>query len=225
VRVDFQRPFTAPEGAQDVILVRHGSIDAYPPGEHGTLTDGHSDPPLSDSGRLQAEELAARLAGFPIAALFVSTLRRTVETAAPLSARAGLAPVVLPDLREVYLGEWEGGVIADRAARGDAEFQRVMREELWELIPGAERRSAFISRVMAGLDAVAAAAQPGQVAVAVTHSGVVAEICAQITGSRPFAFLNVTNTSLTRLVRMPNGRWMLVAFNDTAHLGNGGSAA
>jgi len=225
VRVDFQRPFTAPAGAQDVILVRHGSIDAYPPGESGPLAGGHSDPPLSASGRAQAEAVAARLATYPIAALFVTTLRRTTETAAPLSARAGLEPVVLPGLREVHLGEWEGGVIADRAARGDEEFQHVMREERWELIPGAEPRTAFVQRVLAGLDSVAAAAQPGMVAVAVTHSGVIAELCCQITGSRPFAFLNCTNGSLTRVVRMPDGRWILVGFNDTAHLAAGGSPA
>jgi probable phosphoglycerate mutase len=56
------------------------------------------------------------------------------------------------------------------------------------------------------------------VAVVYTHSGVIAEACRQATGSEPFAFLNSTNGSLTRLVRMPNGRWVLVSFNETAHL-------
>jgi hypothetical protein len=36
--------------------------------------------------------------------------------------------------------------------------------------------------------------------------------------SRPFAFLQVDNTSITRVVRRPDGRWLLRYFNETAHL-------
>jgi hypothetical protein len=39
-----------------------------------------------------------------------------------------------------------------------------------------------------------------------------------VTGSRKFAFLYAENGSLTRLMRLPSGRWNLIAFNDTAHL-------
>ena len=46
----------------------------------------------------------------------------------------------------------------------------------------------------------------------------ITEILRQVTGSEPFAFLRCTNGSISRIVRMPDGRWTLVAFNDTAHL-------
>jgi hypothetical protein len=54
--------------------------------------------------------------------------------------------------------------------------------------------------------------------VAVTHSAVIAEICRQATSSQPFAFLANGNGALTRLVRMPDRRWMLLSFNETEHL-------
>jgi probable phosphoglycerate mutase len=47
---------------------------------------------------------------------------------------------------------------------------------------------------------------------------VIAEACRQVTGSEGFAFLTNSNGSITRLVRVPEGRWVLVAFNETAHL-------
>ena len=41
-------------------------------------------------------------------ALFVTPLARTQQTAAPLADELALEPLVEPDLREVYLGDWEG---------------------------------------------------------------------------------------------------------------------
>src|SRR3546814_20869591 len=52
-------------------------------------------------------------------AIYVSTLRRTAETAAALAAALGVTPVVDPDLREVHLGEWEGGLFRQKIAEGD----------------------------------------------------------------------------------------------------------
>jgi probable phosphoglycerate mutase len=216
VKHDFQRPFTAPEGAREIILVRHGSVDAPAP---DGLIGGRSDPALNDAGREQARAVTRRLAGEPVAALFVSPLRRTGETAAALRDDRRLEPIVLPQLTEIYLGEWEGHGIADRGARADTEFLRVMGEQRWDLIPGSEPLDEFAARVRDGLDRVARGAGDGTVAVAVTHSGVIAEICRQITGSTPMAFMQCANGSLTRVVRMPDGRWLLLGFNETTHLG------
>jgi probable phosphoglycerate mutase len=93
-----------------------------------------------------------------------------------------------------------------------------MREQRWELIPNAEPAEAFGRRVARGIEEAADAAGPGRIAVAFTHSAVIAEACRQATRSEPFAFLSNSNGSITRLVRMPDGRWVLVAFNETAHL-------
>ena len=215
MKVDFQRPFTAPDGAHEVLLVRHGAVDAPAP---DGLSGGRSDPPLNDRGREQAAALGERLAGEPVCALFTTPLRRTAETAAPILERHALDPVVLPQLGEVFLGEWEGHGIHDRGARADPEFVHMISQQRWDLIPGAEPADAFAARVRDGIAAVADAAMTGAIAVAVTHSAVIAEICRQATGSEPFAFLTSTNGSITRLVRMPDRRWVLLSFNETEHL-------
>lgn len=217
MKIDFQRPFTPPDDAQEVVLVRHGSVGRTPPGE-GPPIGRQNDPPLSDDGRRQAAAAAGRLADEPIAAVFVTPLRRTAETAAPLLEQVSLEPVVLEDLREVELGDWEHGELSRRAKRGDPEFVRMMARERWDVIPNAEPAAEFGERVLRGISEAADAAGPGTVAVAFTHSAVIAEACRQVTGSTPFAFLTVSNGSLTRVVRLASGRWVLVSFNETAHL-------
>lgn len=215
VKVDFQRALTAPPGAHEVVLVRHGACDPPPP---DGLIDGRSDPSLNERGMAEAAAAAERLRETPIAAAFATPLRRTTETAAAILAGHEVDAVVLPDLVEVYLGEWEGHGIHDRGSRGDPELVRVLTEQRWDLIPGAEAGEVFAARVRRGIEQVADAAGDGTVALAVTHSAVIAELCRQVTGSEPFAFLHNANGSLTRLFRMPDKRWILVGFNETAHL-------
>lgn len=213
-----QHAFTPPPGATELILVRHGaSIDAVP-GERFPMVDGHGDPPLSAAGEYQAQAVAERLAGEPINALFVTGLTRTVQTCAPLAERLGLAPVAVPELREVKLGDWEGGEFRIRAQTGDPTAMRAIAEERWDLIPGAETMEALAERVRRGIDTIVEHVGPDSSAVAILHGGVIGEVCRQATASRPFAFVHSDNCSVSRLVVLPDGRWLLRTFNETAHL-------
>ena len=213
-----QRRFSPPPGSTEVILVRHGASAAAVPGESFDLLDGHADPALSPEGVQQARAMARRLAPEKVDALFVTPLRRTAETAAPLAELTRHEPVVVPELREVGLGEWEGGELRIRAANGDPLFWRMLQEERWDVIPGAEPAERFAERVAAGLEAIVAATGPDAVAVAVLHGGVIGEICRQATRSRPFAFVHADNCSISRLVVMDGGHRLLRNFNETAHL-------
>ena len=213
-----QRPFALPPGATEIVLVRHGASAAAVPGTPFPMVDGHGDPPLAEAGHAQARAVGERLAGEGLARLFVTTLQRTAQTAAPLAAATGLSPVVVPELREVHLGEWEGGEYRIRAAEGDPLVWRIFEEERWDLIPGAEAPDALEARVRAGLARIVEETGPDAVAAAVVHGGIVGEVCRQATGSRPFAFIHADNGSLTRLVVLPGGRLLLRSFNEIAHL-------
>ena len=200
--------------------MRHGASAAAVPGEPFEELEGQSDPPLAPDGERQARAVAERLSrsGERFAGLFVTPLKRTAQTAAPLTELTGLEPVVVPELREVGLGEWEGGELRIRAAKRDPLFFEVIASERWDTIPGAEPAEEFSARVRAGLDKVVAAVGPGEVAVAVVHGGVIGELARSATGSRPFAFVHADNCSISRLVVFPGGRQLLRSFNDTAHL-------
>jgi probable phosphoglycerate mutase len=216
---DYQRPFTLPAGATELILVRHGASQAGEAGKAFGLVGGHSDPPLTAHGHEQSRALADRLGGARVAALFISPLRRTAQTAGPLAERLGLEPTVIDEMREVHLGAWEtDGGLSGGGPEREALRRRVLDEESWSLIPGGEGAEAFASRVRGALEQVAATTGPDRLGVAVTHGGVIAEICHQITGSRPFAFFATENCSITRVICLDEGRWQLQTFNDTSHL-------
>lgn len=199
------------------MLIRHGSTRGATADEPVGLTDGCSDPELSELGRRQAEAVAERLGEDRPAAIFVTPLRRTQETAQPLAERLGVEPVIMPELREVYLGDWEGQ-LHHRVAADDSLVDEVFRLERWDVIPNAEPMDEFAARVSRGLERLVDAVGPDRTAFAVVHGGVIAEACSQVTGSRAFAFLYAENGSLTRLVHMPGRHWALIKFNDTAHL-------
>jgi len=152
----------------------------------------------------------------PIDAIYVTTLCRTTQTAAPLAARLGLQPIVEPDLREVYLGEWEGEHYRQRASEGDPLVVKMLAEQRWDVIPGAESAESLRTRVRSAIERIVAA-HPGQRVVVVAHGGVIAELLAQAVDSRPFGFLGCANASISHLVAVGD-RWILRRFNDTAHL-------
>jgi 2,3-bisphosphoglycerate-dependent phosphoglycerate mutase len=214
---DFQRPFTLPKGATEVILVRHGSSGSQSPGRPAGLIDGDADPPLSARGQRQALAVAGRLGDERVAGLFVTPLRRTAETAQPLSARLGRDPIVIEELREVFLGDWEHDFRVRIAGR-DPLSADVFAAERWDVIPNAEDMDSFGARVGAGMERVAALAGPDATAIAVVHGGVIAEACRQATGSTAFAFLYAENGSISRVMRLASGRWTLRSFNDISHL-------
>ena len=214
-----QKPFTLPEGATEVVLVRHGSTAKAVEGAPFPLIDGRGDPPLAEPhGHEQARAVANRLASEGLSKLFITTLTRTAQTAAPLADETGLEPIVVPDLAEVSLGEWEGGEYRLRAMKGDPLVWHAFEEERWDVIPGAESPEEIETRVRAGLERIVSETGPDATAAAVVHGGIIGELCRLTTGSRPFAFIHADNGSISRLVVMPGGRLLLRSFNDITHL-------
>ncbi|MCT2586968.1 histidine phosphatase family protein [Actinophytocola gossypii] len=211
-----QHRFALPPGATEILLVRHGESAPARDGHPFPLVDGHGDPPLAPEGEREAELVGDRLAVERIDALYVTSLRRTHQTAAPLAKRLDLTPRVEADLREVRLGEWEGGLFRIRVSQRHEYALRMWETQRWDAIPGAESTEDLAARVRAAIDRIAAAHPDGHVA-AFTHGGVIGQIVAMATGSEPFAFIDADNASITQLVVTPE-RWIVRRFNDTAHL-------
>ena len=197
-------------------MIRHGESEAAIEGRNFSLVDGQGDPALAPAGRAQAEKVCDRLASERIAAIYVSSLRRTRETAEPLARRLGIEAIVDPDLREVFLGEWEGGLFRQKIAERDPIAVRMLTEQRWEVIPKAEPAEAFANRVRSAVTRIAATHLDQRVAL-FTHGGTIGQILAQATGSEAFAFVGSDNASISHLVITPE-RWILRRFNDTAHI-------
>lgn len=213
-----QHRFQPADGACEILFVRHGESAPYVEGKPFELVGGHADPPLHPDGRIQAQQVADRLVatGERIAAIYVTTLTRTHETAAPLAERLGLEPLVEPDLREVFLGDWEGGLLRQHVLDGDPIAARMYAEERWDVIPGAEPVAEFDARIRAGVARIVAA-HPNQLVVAVVHGGVIGQIMNIAAGTTGFRFNGADNASIHHVV-VDGDRWIIRCFNDTSHL-------
>lgn len=198
--------------------MRHGESSPLTEGGTFPLVGGHSDPPLAPDGRIQAERVADRLiaTGERVAAIYVSTLMRTHQTAAPLARRLGLKPIVEADLREVFLGDWEGGVFRHKVADEDPIAVQLFRTGRWDVIPNGEPAADFEARVRAAIERIAAAHRD-ELAVAVAHGGVIGQVVNIIAGTTGFEFGGVDNASISHIV-VDGDEWRLRCFNDTSHL-------
>lgn len=212
-----QTRFQTPPGATDILLVRHGESAAFRPDAPFALVDGHGDPPLHPNGHRQAERVADRLAGEVIHAIYVTKLQRTAQTAAPLAGRLGIVPQVDPDLHEVHLGDWEGGLLRQKAAEQDPLYLKVHEDQDWSHIPGAESIAKLTERCVRGIMRIHHA-HPDERVVVVVHGGVIGALLAYATGSRAFSFNGADNASIHHLV-VSDDEWRLRCFNDTGHLG------
>jgi 2,3-bisphosphoglycerate-dependent phosphoglycerate mutase len=208
--------FKVPTDATEIFVVRHGASADAVPGEPYPFLDDWSDPELSPHGREQAERIADRLAHEPIVAIYVSNLRRTHQSAAPLAERLGIEPVVEPDLREAHMGEWEGYLWRQRIEERDPLALRMIDEQRWDIIPGAEDVDVFAARVRGAFDRIADRHRGETIAI-FTHGGVTGQLVGDAVGSDPFPFNASDNGAIAQLVRTPT-RTKLRRFNDTTHL-------
>jgi 2,3-bisphosphoglycerate-dependent phosphoglycerate mutase len=215
VREYRQHRFTRPPGACELLLVRHGESIPARDDRPFPMVDGQGDPELDPNGHEQAQRVADRLEDEDVSAIYVTTMQRTAQTAAPLAERLGIEPRVEPDLREVNLGEWEG-TFRRHVAEGHPIALRMFTEGRWDVIPGGEPADEFAARVRGAIERIATA-HPDQTVVVVSHGGAIGQVLALATGARPFAFTGSDNAGISHLV-VDGARWIVRCYNDTGHL-------
>ena len=153
-----------------VYLIRHGLPDF--PGGKG-MCIGTTDIPMGEVGFAQAAQMAEKLPA--VTAVFSSPLIRAVQTAQAI----GLPITILPDLREMYAGEWDG-LTFDEIRQRYPELYTARRLDKTILPPGAEDAEAALVRFRADLERAAAEAT-GDFAV-VAHGGIIAKFLQSLTG-------------------------------------------
>lgn len=156
----------AADSLDGVLLARHGETDDNRP---PIRFQGFRDTPLNDTGRKQAHELAARVAGDGIHSLWASDLSRARETAEIVGARIGLAPRLDARLREASRGEWEGRLFIDVEREDPERFAAWMRGGPEWRFPGGESLQDQLDRVSAALSDIHAAGELP--ALVVCHGG------------------------------------------------------
>jgi len=154
-----------------VYLIRHGLPD-FPDGKGMCI--GTTDIPMGEKGLAQAEQMAKILP--PVTAVFSSPLTRAVQTAQAI----GMPVTILPDLREMYAGEWDGLTFEEIRQRYP-ELYAARANDLTIPLPGAEDHAEGLSRFKEAMEE-AAKQSPGDFAV-VAHGGILAQFLRSISGN------------------------------------------
>lgn len=147
-------------------LLRHGDVGL---GESRRFI-GRLDLPLSPRGERESALQASRLRGAPLAAVFTSDLARARRTAEIVAAPHGLTPVVIPALREMDMGRWDGLSAAEIAGREPTAFAEWMSRIGEFPFPDGESVGDLAARAWPAFEALAATHAGRRVAV-VAHGG------------------------------------------------------
>jgi broad specificity phosphatase PhoE len=200
----------------EILLVRHAHHEWRTKNGNGYLGDPH----LSEKGRQQAIRLAQRLRSLHVDAVYSSSLRRAVETAALVAAAHDLPVVRVHNLREVeYRGVPEpldGNNQPEWERRAQEATLRFLDRPSWDSLPGYELSDKFRLRVACAMEAIIAAHR-GQRLVVVTHSGVINAYFSMVLDVPRDMFFLAENTSIS-VVRAAGGLYAVASLNDTSHL-------
>jgi broad specificity phosphatase PhoE len=167
---------------------------------------------LGEEGRRQAERLAERLGGEPIAAVYSSPLERARTTAAPIAARLGLPVQIADALNEIDFGAWTGRRFDELAS--DIGWASWNRARATVRPPGGEGFAAAQARIVAFLKE-ATARHDGAGVVAVTHCDIIrAALCAFLNCQSldDYRLFEIGPASITRLVWC--GSWTVAGMNE-----------
>ena len=155
---------------KNVYLIRHALPD-FPGGKRMCI--GTTDIPLGEKGLLQAAEMAKKLPA--ITTVFSSPLTRAVQTAEVI----GLPVTILPGLREMYAGEWDG-LTFEEIRQKYPELYAARGTDRTIPLPGAEGHEEGLHRFISAMNQAAALAS-GDFAV-VAHGGIIAWFLQEIGG-------------------------------------------
>jgi len=149
-----------------VYLVRHGSVV----GAETRRFIGHLDVPLSPLGEAEMERLAARLAAVPLVAVYASDLGRSRLSAEIIARPHGLAPRIIPALREMAMGRWEGLTADEISAREPAAFKEWTARIGEFPFPEGESVSDLLGRAWPAFENIVGL-HPGERVAIVAHGG------------------------------------------------------
>jgi probable phosphoglycerate mutase len=192
----------------ELIVIRH-ALPVRIANADGTPAD----PPLSETGRRQAERLAAWLASERIDALYTSPMRRALETAEPLATARALAIAREPGLVELDHRANAYVPMEELKAQDYDAWQALVRGGLYANIDIA----AFRRGVVTTFEAIIGK-HPGARVAVVCHSGVINAWAAHVLGIESPIFYDPGYTSIQRFLAASSGERMVASLNELAHL-------
>ena len=150
-------------------FVRHGETEW----NRTKRYQGHSDIPLNENGRRQAQETASLLAKETLSAIYASDLKRAVETAEAIAQTHELRVQQKPELRELHFGLWEGLRYEQIMEKWADELSLMYEHPEKGCAPEGEGFSELAKRAWPALQAIREAHQEEEAIAVVAHGGTI----------------------------------------------------
>lgn len=206
---------TKPAVSTLILLIRHGATPTTGQVLPGRAPGLH----LSDVGQKQADEVAQRLHGLPLTAVYTSPMERAQETAAPISRHFGLAPQIMDELIECEFGDWTGSKLTDLYKL--PEWKTVQQTPSQFRFPAGESFPEMQQRMASALDRIAAA-HPGEVVALFSHADPLKAAVAHIGGTPLDSFqrisIDTASISVAEFNAPPQHHRMVVTNSRTGSL-------
>lgn len=142
-------------------LVRHGESE----GNAARIFTGQTNSPLTERGRRQAEAIADELAKVKFDRIVTSDLSRTRDTAETIAKRHGMPIEVIPELREIDVGDRTGTSFDE--VRGLPNWT----DDGFMAWPKGETLDQVMKRILGVIERLTRES-PGQTILIVGHGGV-----------------------------------------------------
>ena len=195
------------------LLIRHALTDGV-----GKRLSGRTDGVmLNKEGCAQAEQLALRLAGLPIAAVYSSPLQRAIETATPIAKLLNLQSIIYHDLIEVDFGEWTNCLIEE--VKKQDQFQLFNSFRSCVRIPGGESMLEAQLRMIKALEQLCLQHKHQTIAV-VSHGDLIKAAVAHFAGIHldMFRRIEISPASIS-IIEVYEETARIMVVNDTGQLG------
>ncbi|NLK51413.1 MAG: alpha-ribazole phosphatase [Syntrophomonadaceae bacterium] len=197
-----------------IFLIRHGETKWNKDYRY----QGHTDIPLNEIGEKQSRLVAQRLKKEALDAVYSSDLSRALATAQYIAQEHKLCITVLPALREINYGQWEGLTLDEINKKYPGLRDQWLKDPKHCQVPEGESLAKVQQRALSALGEIQRRHQEGTVAV-VTHGGVIVMLLLHFL-KEDTGFLRKffsRNTSVT-LVEIDNSKIDVVFWGDASHL-------
>ena len=201
-----------------IYIIRHGQSL----GNLNNVCLGHTDLDLTELGYSQAKQTAEALKDVEFAAIYSSDLIRARHTALPHCEIRHMQMIVLPELRELYFGDWENCSVEYLKEKYHEDFTVGWRRIFGTFTPpGGERVVDMAHRISSAVKKIAEK-HPGQNVLIVSHAAAIRAFWGEILALAPSRWAEnpfPSNASYS-IVEYCDGKIYPKEYSIDAHLGD-----
>lgn len=197
-----------------IFLIRHGETEW----NRQNRLQGHTDVKLSPEGILQAKLLAEHTPFKHVDEIYSSDLSRAFDTAGIIAERFNLTVKLMPELREMNYGDWEGRFISELVAESPKDFGKFFTDPERCHPPHGETFLECQARVMIGIRDIIAN-HDNQNVIVVSHGAAIRLIIGAALDIPIHKIWAISQFNMAlSVLRVDDGKFTVELINSTEHL-------